>query len=313
MRRYVITAAAALAAAGLTVGLTLATRTTTPHRVTQKGVPPLVLDLGVRVDPEAVALRRAADLYDAGKVAQAAGDLRALSTRWRRVSAQLLADWPRSFGGLRTAGAAISRGARSSSSSTGSRCSGAATAARRRTRMAGGAPRAAGHVVRAPRRGSAPPELPAGAAPVRAELPFAAGAWPSSRRRSSSPTCARTRPTTTATCSTASPSSGSGGSSPRSTRVPAGRRGRGPGRSRRRAVRQGESRRRRSPASARSRSAIRRTRACASTSGFACSGSGASTRRNRSFGWRARPGRRRRSGIEAQRFLRTASVKWGPV
>jgi tetratricopeptide (TPR) repeat protein len=71
MRRYLITAAAALAAAGLTVGLTLATRTATPHRHTQGGLPPLLLDLGVRTDAEAVALRRAANLYDRGKAQQA--------------------------------------------------------------------------------------------------------------------------------------------------------------------------------------------------------------------------------------------------
>ena len=71
MRRYLITAVAALAAAGLTVGLTLATRTKTPHRVTQKGSPPLLLDLGVRTDAEATALRRAATLYDQGKAHEA--------------------------------------------------------------------------------------------------------------------------------------------------------------------------------------------------------------------------------------------------
>ncbi len=71
MRRYLITAAAALAAAGLTVGLTLATRTSTPHRHTQPGLPPLLLDLGVRTDAEAVALRRAATLYDQGKAREA--------------------------------------------------------------------------------------------------------------------------------------------------------------------------------------------------------------------------------------------------
>jgi tetratricopeptide (TPR) repeat protein len=68
MRRYLITAAAA---AGLTVGLTLATRTATPHRQTQSGLPPLLLDLGVRTDAEAVALRRATDLYDRGKAHRA--------------------------------------------------------------------------------------------------------------------------------------------------------------------------------------------------------------------------------------------------
>jgi tetratricopeptide (TPR) repeat protein len=100
MRRYVITAAVALAAAALTVGLTLATRNTTPHRVTQKGVPPLLLDLGVRVDPEAVALRRATELYDAGKIAQAGAIFERFDSLEARVG-QLLADWPGSFGDLR--------------------------------------------------------------------------------------------------------------------------------------------------------------------------------------------------------------------
>jgi hypothetical protein len=70
-RRYLIAAAAAVAAAGLTVGLTLATRTPTPHRHTQSGLPPLLLDLGVRTDPEAVALRRASNLYDRGEAHRA--------------------------------------------------------------------------------------------------------------------------------------------------------------------------------------------------------------------------------------------------
>jgi len=99
MRRYLITAAAALAAAGLTVGLTLATRTKTPHRVMQKGVPPLLLDLGVRTDAEAVALRRAANLYDAGKLAQAGAIFARFDSPEARVG-QALADWPDGFGGL---------------------------------------------------------------------------------------------------------------------------------------------------------------------------------------------------------------------
>ena len=46
------------------------------------GVPPLVLDLGVRTDPEAKALRRAAAvLYERGRRRQASGDLRALRLR----------------------------------------------------------------------------------------------------------------------------------------------------------------------------------------------------------------------------------------
>jgi tetratricopeptide (TPR) repeat protein len=99
MRRYVITAAVALAAAGLTVGLTLATRTTPPRPHEQPGLPPLVLDLGVRTDPEAVALRRAAGLYDAGRADQA----EAVFRRYRSLEAEVgsaLAAWPRGFGDL---------------------------------------------------------------------------------------------------------------------------------------------------------------------------------------------------------------------
>jgi tetratricopeptide (TPR) repeat protein len=99
MRRYLITGAVALAAAGLTVGLTLATRTTPPHPHTQSGLPPLVLDLGVRTDPEAVALRRAAGLYDAGKADRAAP----LFRQYRSLEAEVgsaLAAWPQGFGDL---------------------------------------------------------------------------------------------------------------------------------------------------------------------------------------------------------------------
>jgi tetratricopeptide (TPR) repeat protein len=97
MRRYWITAAVAIAAAGLTVGLTLATRNTVPKPpAAQAGRPPLVLDLGVRTDPEAVALRRAADLYDKGRV----GEARPVFARYTSPEAEVgaaLADWPAGF------------------------------------------------------------------------------------------------------------------------------------------------------------------------------------------------------------------------
>jgi tetratricopeptide (TPR) repeat protein len=97
MRKYAITAAVAVAAAGLTVGLTLATRNTVPKpEKAQAGRPPLVLDLGVRTDPEAVALRKAADLYDAGKVREAAP----VFARYRSTEAAVgsaLASWPSGF------------------------------------------------------------------------------------------------------------------------------------------------------------------------------------------------------------------------
>jgi tetratricopeptide (TPR) repeat protein len=98
MRNYAITAAVALAAAGITVGLTLATRTTVPKPAVQAqaGRPPLVLDLGVRIDPEAVALRDAANEYDAGKIAAAAK----VFGRYRSPEAQVgsaFASWPGGF------------------------------------------------------------------------------------------------------------------------------------------------------------------------------------------------------------------------
>ena len=55
-----------------------------------------MLDLGVRTDPEAVALRRAATLYNGGKAKQAA----AIFARYRSLEAQVgaaLAAWPGGF------------------------------------------------------------------------------------------------------------------------------------------------------------------------------------------------------------------------
>jgi tetratricopeptide (TPR) repeat protein len=104
VRPYAVVAACALAAAGLTVGVTLATRTPTPSAPRQaapRGAPPLVLELGVRIDPEAVALRRAADLYNRGKRRQA----RAIFARYRSIEARVgaaFAAWPTGFGELRT-------------------------------------------------------------------------------------------------------------------------------------------------------------------------------------------------------------------
>lgn len=76
-RVWLVIAAASVAAAGAAVGVTLATRTPTQQAVEitprpRPGFPPLVLDLGVRTDAEARALRRAAALYDRGRRSQAA-------------------------------------------------------------------------------------------------------------------------------------------------------------------------------------------------------------------------------------------------
>ncbi len=74
VRVYVVVAVAALAAAGATTGITLATRSHVVRPVALKprpGFPPLYLDLGVRTDPVARGLRRAYSLYAAGRHAQA--------------------------------------------------------------------------------------------------------------------------------------------------------------------------------------------------------------------------------------------------
>jgi predicted Zn-dependent protease len=98
LRTYVLVALAAVGTAALVVGLVAFTRTspraavetstTTPERA-----PALVLDLGLRTDPEAVALRRANRLYSAGR-RRAAGRIFA---RYRSVEAQLgaaVSGWP---------------------------------------------------------------------------------------------------------------------------------------------------------------------------------------------------------------------------
>jgi tetratricopeptide (TPR) repeat protein len=92
---------AAGAAAGLVVGTVAFTRTSTPSAAAQPQTtaapsgraPALVLDLGVRTDPEAVALRRANKLYSTGK----RGAARRIFTRYRSLPAQVgaaFAGWP---------------------------------------------------------------------------------------------------------------------------------------------------------------------------------------------------------------------------
>src|SRR6266550_348842 len=101
-RTYLLVALAAAGAAGLVVATVAFTRTSTGGRVsvtTQTNAsargraPALVLDLGVRTDPEAVALRRANRLYAARKQ-PAAGRIFA---RYSSVQAQVgaaVAAWP---------------------------------------------------------------------------------------------------------------------------------------------------------------------------------------------------------------------------
>jgi tetratricopeptide (TPR) repeat protein len=98
LRVSLLVAAIAAAAAGVTVGATLLTsggehapRSSEP--TLRPGVPPLLLDLGVRTDAEARALREADALYAAGKRPRA----RAVFGRYRSLEARVgaaLADWP---------------------------------------------------------------------------------------------------------------------------------------------------------------------------------------------------------------------------
>jgi tetratricopeptide (TPR) repeat protein len=106
-RVIALVSVAALAAAGVTVAATLLTATDEsqqsapprPPPAPRPGAPPLVLDLGVRTDPEAGDLRRAAALY-ARKRRRAAG---AIFDRYGSVAARVgaaLAAWPSGFARL---------------------------------------------------------------------------------------------------------------------------------------------------------------------------------------------------------------------
>jgi tetratricopeptide (TPR) repeat protein len=93
-RVFALAALAAVAASGVVVVGVLATRDNVPAPPKARaGRPPLALDLGVRTDAEAQALRRAQTLYRAGKVDAAA----AIFARHRSLEAQVgaaLAAWP---------------------------------------------------------------------------------------------------------------------------------------------------------------------------------------------------------------------------
>jgi tetratricopeptide (TPR) repeat protein len=110
-RVYGIVAACAVAGAALTVGVTLATRTTPPKPPPKRsGSPPLVLELGVRTDPEAVALRQAVRLYEHGQARKAG----VIFDRYHSLEAEVgaaFAVWPGGFDELR----ALARASRRSS------------------------------------------------------------------------------------------------------------------------------------------------------------------------------------------------------
>src|SRR5215475_14284707 len=98
---WLLVGAIALLAAGATVGATLLTRTDTggasvARTVTQKGAPELDLDLGVRTDAEAVALRRAQMLYDKGRRRRAGTIFARYQSLGARIGAALAA-WPDGF------------------------------------------------------------------------------------------------------------------------------------------------------------------------------------------------------------------------
>jgi tetratricopeptide (TPR) repeat protein len=96
-RVVAFTIAAAAAAVVLVVGVvawqTEPSGVAAPAPKPRKGAPPLTLELGVRTDPEAVALRRAARLYAAGKRAAAGRSFARIDSVEARVG-QAFAAWP---------------------------------------------------------------------------------------------------------------------------------------------------------------------------------------------------------------------------
>lgn len=96
-RVIAVTAASAAVVATVVVGLVLLQTGSTPQAAAgpkrRPGAPPLTLALGVRTDPEARALRRAASAYSAGRRAEAARQF----ARWDSVEARVgeaFARWP---------------------------------------------------------------------------------------------------------------------------------------------------------------------------------------------------------------------------
>ena len=91
--RLILVSAIALAAAlGVAAGAALVGRSDAGEEK-PKGVPPFVVDLGVRNDPEARALRRASSAYDREQRARAARILAGRTSLQARVG-QALASWP---------------------------------------------------------------------------------------------------------------------------------------------------------------------------------------------------------------------------
>jgi len=96
-RVVALTAAAAVAAVAVVVGVvalqTSPVEGAAPAPKARKGAPPLTLELGVRADPQAMALRRAERLYAAGKRDAAGRAFARIDSVEARVG-QAFASWP---------------------------------------------------------------------------------------------------------------------------------------------------------------------------------------------------------------------------
>lgn len=98
LRVWLVVGAAALVAAGATAGATLLSRNDPGDSPVglRGGTPPLLIDLGLRTDPEARDLRTASALLDRGRPLAARG----LFQKWDSVEARLgaaIAEWPDSL------------------------------------------------------------------------------------------------------------------------------------------------------------------------------------------------------------------------
>jgi tetratricopeptide (TPR) repeat protein len=92
-RVFSLVALAAVVASGVVVIGVLATRSNVPTVKPRKGAPPLALDLGVRNDAEAQALRQAENLYDHQQRDRAAAIFKRYDSLEAEVGAALAA-WP---------------------------------------------------------------------------------------------------------------------------------------------------------------------------------------------------------------------------
>src|SRR5439155_938914 len=92
-RVFLTVALAAVLVSGAVVAGVLATRSDVPSVKPRKGLPSLALDLGVRTDPEARALRQALRLYQARRPKQAGQIFGRYSSLAAEVGAAF-ASWP---------------------------------------------------------------------------------------------------------------------------------------------------------------------------------------------------------------------------